>query len=73
MQYCDYTWNLHDWGIQLDEEIDAEKLSANHNWSEGDYFKLTTNGNRMVMIKVDPVEAFAKGYAVNKRIEGHIK
>jgi hypothetical protein len=58
MLYYDYSWHLHDWGIQLDEEIDAEKLANNHRWSEGDYFKLAKRGNHMLLIKVDPLEKF---------------
>jgi hypothetical protein len=58
MRYCDYSWNLHDWGIQLDEEIDAEKLAINHSWAEGDYFKLVKRNNTMIMVKVDPLVKF---------------
>ena len=60
MIYCDYHWELFDWGIMLDEEIDADKLSGNHNWVEGDYFKLIKRGDRMVMFKVDPLEKFLR-------------
>jgi len=58
MLYYDYTWDLHDWGIILDEEMNANKLASNHNWAEGDYFKLINRGNRMVMVKVDPMIKF---------------
>jgi hypothetical protein len=58
MKYYDYSWDLHNWGIQLDEEINAEKLASNHNWHEGDYFKLIKRGNGMVMVKVDPLVKF---------------
>jgi hypothetical protein len=58
MLYYDYAWHLHDWGIQLDEEIDAEKLAINHSWTEGDYFKLVKRDNRMLMVRVDPLVKF---------------
>lgn len=66
MKYYDYSWDLHNWGIQLDEEIDAEKLANNHNWYEGDYFKLTKRGNRMVMVKVDPLVKFLNDGGYNE-------
>ena len=66
MIYCDYLWELHNWGIRLDREIDADKLSSEHNWVEGDYFKLTKRGNHMVMLKVNPLEKFLTDGARNE-------
>jgi hypothetical protein len=58
MLYLDYNWDLHDWGIILDEEMDADKLANNHNWTDGDFFKLTHRGSRMALVKVDPLVKF---------------
>ena len=69
MLFVDYQWNLSPEGIVFDEELDIDQLG----WKSGDYFKISNRNGRAVLIKVDHVEAFAKGYAINKRIEGHIK
>lgn len=61
MLYVDYTWDLSPKGILLDEEINTDKLG----WKGGDYFKLVNINGRQILQKVDPVEAFAKGYPVN--------
>ena len=66
MIYCDYNWELFDWGIMLDKEIDADKLSDNHNWGEGDYFKLIKRGDHMIMLKVDPLEKFLRDGVSNE-------
>ena len=69
MRHIDYDWDLEPWGITFDPELDIDKLG----WQGGDYFKITNVNGKAMLLKVDPVEVFAKGYAVNKRIEGHIK
>ena len=69
MRHYDYDWDLEPWGITFDPELDIDKLG----WQGGDYFKITNVNGKAMLLKVDPVEVFAKGYAVNKRIEGHIK
>jgi len=69
MRHYDYDWDLAPWGITFDPELDIDKLG----WQGGDYFKITNVNGKAMLLKVDPVEVFAKGYAVNKRIEGHIK
>jgi hypothetical protein len=69
MRHIDYDWDLAPWGITFDPELDIDKLG----WQGGDYFKITNVNGKAMLLKVDPVEVFAKGYAVNKRIEGHIK
>ena len=69
MRHYDYDWDLEPWGITFDPELNIDKLG----WQGGDYFKITNVNGKAMLLKVDPVEVFAKGYAVNKRIEGHIK
>jgi hypothetical protein len=69
MRHYDYDWDLEPWGITFDPELDIDKLG----WQGGDYFKITNVNGKSMLLKVDPVEAFARGHAVNKRIEGHIK
>lgn len=62
--YVDYSWDCSEKGIILDEEFNSDKLG----WKGGDYFKLININGRQMLIKVDPVEAFAKGYPVNEQI-----
>ena len=47
----------------LDEEFNSDKLG----WKGGDYFKLINVNGRQMLIKVDPVEVFAKGHKVNEQ------
>ena len=63
MLYLDYNWDLSPKGIILDEEINTDKLG----WKGGDYFKFVNINGRQMLIKVDPVEVFAKGYPVNEK------
>jgi hypothetical protein len=58
MLYFDYTWNLSDNGIVLDQELDAYKLG----WKEGDLFKFVDIDGKRQLVKLDPVEKFIKGY-----------
>ena len=69
MRYYDYEWDLEPECIKFDPELDIDKLG----WRGGDYFKITNKNGKAMLVKVDPVEVFAKGYAVNQRLEGHIK
>lgn len=61
MIHVDYTWDLGPNGILLDEELNTDRLG----WRHGDMFKFINENGRQRLIKVDPVEAFAKGYPVN--------
>lgn len=61
MLHIDYTWDLGPNGIILDEELNTDKLG----WKGGDMFKFTNVNGRQMLVKVDPVEAFVKGYPVN--------
>lgn len=61
MKYFDYDWDCSPQGIILDEEFNSDKLG----WKGGDYFKLVNVNGRQMLVKVDPLEAFIKGYKVN--------
>lgn len=61
MLYIDYNWDCSPNGILLDEEFNSDKLG----WKHGDIFKFININGRQHLVKVDPVEAFAKGHAVN--------
>ena len=46
MIYVDYTWDLKENGIVLDEEINIDRLG----WRAGDCFKITNvNGKAMLL------------------------
>ncbi len=61
MLYVDYTWDCSPTGIILDEEFNSDKLE----WHGGDLFKLVNVNGRQMLVKLDPVEQFAKGYKPN--------
>ena len=61
MLYVDYNWDCGPNGILLDEEFNSDKLA----WKGGDMFKLINRNGRQMLVKVDPVEAFVQGHAVN--------
>ena len=61
MLYMDYTWDLHPNGIIFDQELNIDKLG----WRHGDCFKVTNINGRAMLVKMDPVELFAKGHQVN--------
>jgi hypothetical protein len=65
MLYVDYQWDLSPNRILLDEELNIDKLG----WKSGDMFKITNVNGRAMLVKVDPVELFAKGYPVNVQAE----
>ena len=65
MKYIDYSWDLEPNRILLDEELDIDKLG----WRHGDCFKVTNINGRAMLIKLDPVEQFAKGHKVNVQTE----
>ena len=60
----DYDWDLSPDGIKFDEELDIDKLG----WKHGDHFMITNKNGRAMLIKVDPVVAFVKGYKVNEQV-----
>jgi hypothetical protein len=63
MKHFDYDWDLNPWGIIFDPELNIDKLG----WRNGDCFKVTNVDGRAMLVKLDPVEQFAKGYKVNEK------
>jgi hypothetical protein len=62
MRYYDYEWDLEPNYIMLDPELNIDNLG----WRGGDYFKVVNRNGRSMLVKVDPVEAFARGHKVNE-------
>lgn len=58
MLYFDYSWDLSENRIILDEELNIDKL----NWKAGDLFKLTNINGQAQLIKIDPLEKFTRGH-----------
>lgn len=61
MFYLDYSWDLSPSGIILDEELNTDRLG----WKAGDHFEFVNRNGRQMLVKVDPLVSFAKGYRVN--------
>ena len=61
MRYYDYEWDLEPHRILLDAELDLDKLG----WRGGDCFKVVNYNGRSMLVKLDPVEQFTRGYKVN--------
>jgi len=61
MLHIDYTWDLDSNRILLDEELNTDKLG----WRAGDMFKFVNINGRQMLVKVDQLEAFVRGYKVN--------
>lgn len=61
MLYMDYNWDLEPNRILFDEELNIDKLG----WKSGDCFKITNINGRAMLVKLDPVEQFTRGYPVN--------
>ena len=61
MYYLDYSWDLSPNGIIFDEELNIDKLG----WKHGDHFMIKNINGRAMLVKVDPMVAFTKGYRVN--------
>ena len=62
MKHYDYDWDLEPNRIILDKELNIDKLG----WKGGDCFKITNINGRAMLVKLDPVEQFARGHKVNK-------
>lgn len=58
MLYIDYSWDLSENRIILDEELNIDKLG----WKAGDLFKVTNINGRAQLVKVDPLEKFVRGH-----------
>jgi hypothetical protein len=61
MLYVDYTWDLKENGIVLDQEINIDRLG----WKSGDCFKIVNKDGQVMLIKMDDVEQFTRGHKVN--------
>jgi len=61
MRHFDYEWDLDPTRIILDSELNTDKLGYRH----GDMFKFININGRQMLVKLDPVEQFAKGYKPN--------
>lgn len=58
MLYFDYTWDLSENRILLDQELNIDKLG----WKAGDLFKLTNINGQAQLVKVDALEKFVRGH-----------
>jgi hypothetical protein len=47
--------------IKFDPELNIDKLG----WRAGDCFKIVNLNGQAMLVKLDPVEQFARGYKVN--------
>jgi hypothetical protein len=56
MLHFDYEWDLHPWGIKLDNELNIDKLG----WKHGDYFRVTNVNGQAMLVKVDPLVKFLR-------------
>jgi hypothetical protein len=61
MRYYDYEWDLEPNYIKLDPELNIDALG----WKGGDCFKVVNLDGRSMLVKLDPLEQFIKGYKVN--------
>jgi hypothetical protein len=61
MKYYDYDWDLEPNRILLDKELNIDKLG----WKHGDCFKVINVDGQAMLVKLDPLEQFIKGYKVN--------
>jgi hypothetical protein len=58
VKYYDYEWDLEPNRILLDAELNTDKLG----WQGGDYFKIVNDNGRIMLVKVDPLEKFTRGF-----------
>ncbi len=56
MLHFDYSWDLYNDKIILDEELNIDRLG----WQAGDYFKLVNHNGKAMLVKVDPLVKFLK-------------
>jgi hypothetical protein len=61
MKHYDYDWDLDPNRIMLDKELNTDKLGYRH----GDIFKFINLNGQQMLVKLDPLEQFIKGYKVN--------
>jgi hypothetical protein len=65
MKHFDYDWDLYQDKIVLDTELNTDRLG----WKHGDHFKFINVDGKQMLVKVDPLVAFVKGYNTNARTE----
>jgi hypothetical protein len=56
MLYIDYSWDLSENRIILDEDLNIDRLG----WRNGDYFQVKNINGRAQLVKVDPLIKFLK-------------
>jgi hypothetical protein len=61
MRHYDYDWDLEPEWIKFDPELNIDKLG----WKAGDCFKIVNVDGQAMLVKLDPLEQFVKGYKVN--------
>ena len=61
MLQIDKSWEFNSQRIIL-EELNLDQLG----WKHGDHFVVTNIDGRAMLVKVDPVVPFVKGYSVKK-------
>lgn len=61
MLYLDFDWDVGPDGIKFDPEMNIDKLG----WKAGDCFKIVNTNGQAMLVKLDPIEQFIKGIAVN--------
>jgi len=61
MRHYDYEWDLEPEYIKFDKELNIDKLG----WHAGDCFKIVNRNGHAMLVKLDPVEQFTRGYKVN--------
>jgi hypothetical protein len=62
VKHYDYEWDLDPERILIDSELNTDKLGYKH----GDVFKFINMNGRQMLVKLDPVEQFIRGYKVNE-------
>lgn len=58
MLHLEYNWDLHPDKIILDDELNTDRLG----WKGGDIFKFINVDGKQMLVKMDPLVAFVKGY-----------
>jgi hypothetical protein len=62
MRHYDYEWDLEPEYIKFDPELNIDKLG----WKAGDCFKIVNRNGTAMLVKMEAVEQFMKGYRVNE-------
>ena len=58
MQHWDFTWDLDNDGIKLDDELDTDRLG----WQSGDVFEFVIKDGKKKLVRIDQFELFVRGY-----------